>query len=432
MTLAAIGLAVGSLAGCGGGSGGGPSGGSGSSRSAGQVIASAAPNVATLVVNCGPNCSSNATVNEAFVTVKVCQPGSTSNCQTFDDIQVDTQSYGLRILADATDTTGASLNTAYYPAEQPASGELLAECTVFADGYSWGEVATADVTISGETASSVPVQIIGSTSAPFQNIPSSCTGSGGTAENTVSAFGGNGILGVGVFIHDCGSACAPGGTASPTYYYDCSTASGTCTDSTVVLAQQVTNPVPEFQVDNNGVIVELPPVPAAGASTVTGALVFGIDTEGNNGLGGATVFDAGSTGSIVTEFESQSLSDSILDTGSNAFYFDDSALPQCQNSLVGFFCPTSTVDLSATISGANAATGGTSSNVNFSVANAQNLNGNFSAFDNLAGPITSGLQSAASSGGIFDWGLPFFYGRNVFVAIEGSNTSGGTGPFFAF
>ena len=427
MRLAAIGLAAGSLAGCGGGSGG-VSGGSGSPHSTGQVIASAAANVAPLVVDCGPNCSSNATVNEAFVTVTVCQPGSTTNCQTFDHIQVDTQSYGLRLLADATDTSGALLNTAHYPAEQPASGEILAECTVFADGYSFGEVATADVQISAESASGVPVQIIGSPST--LSVPTDCQ-STGTAENTVSAFGGNGILGVGVFIHDCGAACAPGGSASPTYYYDCSTASGTCTDSTVVLTQQVSNPVVAFQTDNNGVVVELPPLTAAGASTVTGALVFGIDTEGNNGLGGATVFDAGSTGSIMTEFESQSLSDSILDTGSNAFYFDDSSLAQCQSSLVGFYCPTSTVSLSATISGASAATGGTSRNVNFSVANAQNLNGNFSAFDNLAGPITSGLQSAAS-GGIFDWGLPFFYGRNVFVAIENANTSGGTGPFFAF
>ena len=32
----------------------------------------------------------------------------------------------------------------------------------------------------------------------------------------------------------------------------------------------------------------------------------------------------------------------------------------------------------------------------------------------------------------FDWGLPFHYGKSVFVVIEGKTTSGGTGPFFAF
>ena len=30
------------------------------------------------------------------------------------------------------------------------------------------------------------------------------------------------------------------------------------------------------------------------------------------------------------------------------------------------------------------------------------------------------------------WGLPFFFGRTVFTAIEGQTTPGGVGPYFAF
>lgn len=41
-------------------------------------------------------------------------------------------------------------------------------------------------------------------------------------------------------------------------------------------------------------------------------------------------------------------------------------------------------------------------------------------FEDLAGPKS--LDG-------FDWGLPFFYGRNVFTAIEGQSTPGGTGPY---
>jgi hypothetical protein len=44
-----------------------------------------------------------------------------------------------------------------------------------------------------------------------------------------------------------------------------------------------------------------------------------------------------------------------------------------------------------------------------------------SAFNNLAGDFST-----------FDWGLPFFLGRTVFVGIEGQSSSLGTGPFFAF
>jgi hypothetical protein len=32
----------------------------------------------------------------------------------------------------------------------------------------------------------------------------------------------------------------------------------------------------------------------------------------------------------------------------------------------------------------------------------------------------------------FAFGLPFFYGRNVYTAIEGRNAGGTVGPFFAF
>jgi hypothetical protein len=46
------------------------------------------------------------------------------------------------------------------------------------------------------------------------------------------------------------------------------------------------------------------------------------------------------------------------------------------------------------------------------------------AYDNLGG--------TSAVGGAFDWGLPFYFGRNVFTAIEGQSTSAGAGPFVAF
>jgi hypothetical protein len=37
-----------------------------------------------------------------------------------------------------------------------------------------------------------------------------------------------------------------------------------------------------------------------------------------------------------------------------------------------------------------------------------------------------------SNAGTFDWGLPFFFGRNVYTAINGKSTPAGQGPFWAF
>ena len=83
----------------------------------------------------------------------------------------------------------------------------LAECLQFADGSSFGPIAYADVTFpsSGKTIAHVSVQIIG---APNYTVPTGSSGCPGTAENTITAFGANGILGVGPFAQDCGPACA--------------------------------------------------------------------------------------------------------------------------------------------------------------------------------------------------------------------------------
>lgn len=400
-----------------------------------------------MVVDCGPTvvCESNSpAVDTAYVTVTICAPGSATSCQTFDHIQVDTQSFGLRILSSATDTTGTPLNTALYPALiETQSNEPLAECAVFADGYSWGPVVSVDVQVSGESAPSVPTQVIEDPSDPYATVPSDCSqtaGSEGTnyEEDTVQTFGANGIIGVGVFVQDCGDICTNNGTDNGiggssgvfTGYYIC-TSPSSCADSYVADNQQVSNPVAYFPTDNNGVIVELPSVPAAGEATVTGALVFGIGTEGNNGLGSAQVFQADAEyGTVNTDFGSQSLPGSFLDSGSNGFYFDDSSITQCTGQEpAGFYCPSSTVNLSATISSGSGGSG-VSATVDFSVANAEDLSG--AAFNDLAGPITPGLTNSSPSTGIFDWGLPFFFGRNVFDAIQGFNTPAGEGPYYAF
>ena len=66
----------------------------------------------------------------------------------------------------------------------------------------------------------------------------------------------------------------------------------------------------------------------------------------------------------------------------------------------------------------------TSVAVTFDVANAVALFNNADAFayHNLAGPGPN----------MFDWGLPFFYGRRVFIAIEGQTTPAGPGPYIAY
>jgi hypothetical protein len=63
----------------------------------------------------------------------------------------------------------------------------------------------------------------------------------------------------------------------------------------------------------------------------------------------------------------------------------------------------------------------------FSVANANNLGVTYQAFNNIASP-----PSAIPGNQSFVWGLPFFFGRTVYVGISGKTSNAGSGPYFAY
>ena len=370
-----------------------------------------ANNTASVIVDQGP---SNQSVNTLFTSVTICLPGSTTSCQTIDHIQVDTGSYGLRILAPVLTLT--------LPVETLASGNSLAECTQFVDGFSWGPVATADIQIAGETAHALPVQVIGD--SRFTNIPANCSGTGGTEEDTVAAFGANGILGIGPFELDCGDC----DTAMHGLYYACA---ATCTDTTVPDNLQVPNPVTHFAADNNGAIIVMPAVAAGGAANVMGSLIFGIDTQTNNASGTQTVLTVDGNAELVIVFNGVTLANSFIDSGSNGIFFSDSSIVNCvapandpTSQIVNFYCPANTITLPITIQGMN---GTMTSNLTFGVGNAITmLNNNDDAYPQLGGTLPAG------NAGTFDYGLPFFYGKRVAVAVQGAMTKAGTGPYIAF
>jgi hypothetical protein len=379
-------------------------GGTGGNSSGGNVVGGPGPNVQPIVVNSGP---ANNYANGAFTSVTVCVPG-TNNCQTIDGVLVDTGSVGLRLLS--------SLLTVSLPSQNDAGGAPILECHQFQDSYQWGPVVLADVKIAGEQASSVPIQAIGTS---VFGVPLGCTQAGLPAQETVDSLGANGVLGIGPFRQDCGIACTLSGAANPVLYYSCP--SSGCVPTPVGLNQEVQSPVWRFPLDNNGVILQLPSIPVTGAPIVSGSLIFGIGTRSNNGLGTAVVLPLDDSGDFTTTFQGQSYSSSFIDSGTNGLYFLDAAttgLAICSDASF-FYCPPTTAALTATNRGSN----GSSAGVNFAVANADTLfNSPNVAFNDLGGP----------SAGSFEWGLPFFYGRTVYTAIESQGTPAGPGPYFAY
>ncbi len=364
-----------------------------------------AQNSQAIAVTGGPD---NNYANGLFTTVTVCAPGS-SNCQSVPNVLVDTGSFGLRLLASSLGTLSGSLP------KQASGSNTVFECGQFVDSVLWGPVVSADVTLASQTAKSVPIEVVDASTVP---VPSACKAIG-PSEEDVTSLGANGILGVGFFIADCGNACAAGSSSNPGFYYGCSGTS--CSVITEAVNQQVQNPAALLPNNDNGIVIQLPAV-ANSAATIGGSLILGIGTASDNSPGSAQVFAPDQFGNLQTTFKGNQYA-GFLDTGSNAYFFLDSkttGIPNCSSTEKGFYCPSSPTSLSAT----NTSSQGGSSTVNFTVVSASQLfsSGGDAVFPNLGGPNPA----------TFDWGLPFFLGRNVFVAIEGRQTPLGAGPFWAY
>lgn len=377
-----------------------------SNRAVTATFTSTAPgaNVLPLTVN-GATCAGGAGnyLNKPCVRVTVCLPG-TQTCQVVDDVLVDTGSYGLRLfkqlLPFSLPTTAAGAGT-------------LAECVQYLDGTShWGPVASADVVLGGEVVQ-VPIQVLDATFGPP---PSACPG----PDASPAVAGLNGILGVGPFAEDCGVGCST--IAANGIYFACN--GGTCLGTTVPLVSQVVNPVARLPADNNGVIVDLPPVAPGGQLSVEGSLILGIDTQANNASAGATAYPGHPmTGDIRTTLAGTSISTGFLDTGSNGLFFaPPSSLPPCPGPNQAWFCPAQTTSLSATNSGTSGAPSGP---VSFQIGNALSL---FATPNNVFSELGGSLPAGAG----FDWGLPFFLGQRVYVGIGGRSSNLGTGPYYAY
>ncbi|CAB3719439.1 hypothetical protein LMG24238_04752 [Paraburkholderia sediminicola] len=348
-----------------------------------------------------------------YVSVTLCFPGvqDSTQCATIDHMQLDTGSVGVRVLASALGQALAGRLPAQSGAtNDPTGGAPIAECAVFGSGYTWGPIKRADVTIGGKTAGNLPVQVIADDT---YSTPSDCVSRGVNNLGTASALGANGVLGIGPAQRDYPAAAQ---TVLPAAYYYCRSATS-CTNTRVPLDTQVMNPVANFTSDNNGTIIRLPALPAGGQLRATGELVFGIGTQSNNAMpSNPNIVALDQNGFFQTTYKSRSYS-SAIDSGSNANIFADYTIPSSGD----WYTPSTTLSLSAVLTGIDKAAMPVT--VPFSLANGSSLVANqYAAYDSLGSP----------SAGMFVWGLPFFFGRNVYTVLNNVMIGKQVGPFIAF
>lgn len=422
--------------------------------------ASSANNVATLTVATSQTMPNP---NVAYTTVTVCVPGSTTDCQTVNNILVDTGSTGLRIFN--TQFTSAFLSQ--LTPSTPTDGEsgIVGECAQFGSGWTWGTVTKVDMYIgganapgSGETAFALPMDLLKG-DASFPTTPTSC----GDTDVPTDFGGANGIIGINPARYDNSAAAT---SSVDSFYYDCNgTKNNICTQATFSLINQVRNPITSFApdssgiTDNNGVIVSLtdPSIPNAGSTGLTstsGNLIFGIGTRSNNGVKPSNVFygdPSTQTKNIQTVYSSYGsqiesvYNFSIFDTGTNTILFSDATIPLCAGLLSDYYCPTpGPLALTAGIVSYNVNAAGATTQ-GFQIINTAQFFSQISANATSVPAVIPGLAANASAAlpdfpginNIFIWGLPFFYGKNIYVGIESAvsyfpESVTVTGPYFGY
>ncbi len=133
-------------------------------------------------------------------------------------------------------------------------------------------------------------------------------------------------------------------------------------------------------------------------------------------------------GVLTATYNGKALTQSFVDSGSNEYFFIDTSLMPCTNAnYLAFYCPASPVTIAYVLT----ATSGLTANEAFSLNSPLNINGSSVVAPGLAINPTL-VKPPLPFANSFDVGLPFFFGRTVFTAIEGRQAGATAGPFIAY
>lgn len=372
-----------------------------SCNSGGSSEGSQTPNQPMKIAVSQNNSGVCSNVNSPCVSLTICDTNN-NNCSIVNNVLLDTGSYGLRIF-----NTVLNQNTLNNLSSITSGGNPVGECVSYGDGsQNWGNIVAANVQLSSDAlASNVPIQIINSN---FLTPPSACN----NATTSPTDFGYNGVLGVGMYTKDGGN------------YYVCS---GNNCNTTINLpsSSQVTNPISMLPSNNNGLTISFNQIGSNGASNVNGTVNFGVNTNSQNTIQASNVYPADLSQGIPffnSNYNGNSYL-SFLDSGTNTLAISNSGITQCSNPYTGFLCPSNSLNL--TFNNYNSQGASIPSNIN--IANTISLiNSGNSAYNNL-GSILS-----FSGANLMDFGLPFFYGKNIQIVFNNSTSNLGNGPFWAW
>lgn len=376
------------------------------------------PNVVPMCVDDGPvNPETGQSVNAGnrpFVTIRLCVPGSTTQCVNVNHMLIDTGSTGVRV-----SVPGLS-SRIDLPAVTTRTGTPVAECMHFVSGWTWGSLNRADVYIGGMVARDMPIHMMeshsrnptlgGNGGGAFPTVPPACRFAN-VDQNVgkISAIGANGILGVGVWPND--------DLLEYDQYFVCNAGSCSVTND-LDASLRPSHPSVHLPSHPGGVVLRTAAVSSSGGRNVMGSLTFGITSLPV----GANRLQLSSYGSFTTVINGQIYPYSYIDSGTVAYFFDSNSprITPCTRAQ-GLYCPSAPLRITAT----HADSAGNQFSVNIDVANAETLLSNATdptALNNIAGPTYDSATPFATQR--FAWGFPFFIGRTVYTMLLGTPQGG--------
>lgn len=363
--------------------------------------ATSTPNQVPISIGSGLNGDG---INTMYISLTVCANNSGTNCQTVDNIILDTGSFGVKINKSALpESFVLSL-----PRVTTNAGNEVYACNTFGSGYVFADEHYAVLNLAGTMTSNVILQAI--ENSPTAEIPDSCTAKG--PFDDFANFGANGIIGINPAITL--------GNSSLLLYKNINGIYEPLTnaeESGLPVLNQ--NPLPSLATNNNGFVVSIPPVSQNTNTNVNGTLILGINTENNNKITAQTNLVVASESDLSVVCNSacfyskitnpESTIPAVFDSGTNGWVFMSNTLPQCDYG----YCPESpTIWTSSVYS------------YDFAANESYTISATISADEVVNG---QSLSFAVMPGwGYYNYnnqtlyGSPFFLGKNVYVVFPGT------------
>ncbi len=379
------------LSACGGGGGGATS--ATGAGSGGNAAPAPVANTLAMTVERGFDVGSSWYPNQPFVSLDICNTDMTG-CITLPKVLVDTGSYGLRVFESALGPLA--------PSPVIHQGGELRQCAGFGSGYTLGRIAKVGLKMAGATARDLPIQVIETSPSAA---PNDCASTGTAQFTAKEQVGGNAILGIGPLASD-----AVGGLRVRYYVR---TGNQISSLSPVPSDFAVPNPIVRLDQHANGVILDFPAVQASGNATHSGSLILGLNTAGNNATTGVSFLRVNDVARLWINVGG-SRYPGLIDSGSNYYHFPYRILAPCAGSI--FFCPSAAQQVPMTLQ---------------DTMQSMSLGRDITIDDyqrygtNAAQPGLAGYESGATE---MILGLPFFYGRKVYVSIQGKGAANVPAP----